>query len=74
MPPSWNLVRALLAPLLLAATMVGGTIWSEGLSMGQRVMTDLAMPVGLAWLIALGAMCYQWGLGRRAAAAGFAAG
>lgn len=73
MKPSWNLLRALLAPLLLAATMVGGTIWSEGLSMGQRVMTDLAMPVGLAWLGALGGMCYQWGRGQRAAAAGFAA-
>lgn len=73
MNPLWNLFRALLAPLLLAATMVGGTIWSEGLSMGQRVMTDLAMPVGLAWLGALAATCYQWGQGRRAAAAGFAA-
>lgn len=63
---------AVLSGCLLAGAVVAGTCWSEGVSTGQRVMTDLAMPVGLAWLTALAAAVYQALRGRRAAACGLA--
>jgi len=72
MKPSFAAVMASLSSCLLAGAMVGGTGLTEGLSTGQRVMTDLAMPVGLAWLGTLAATVYQAVRGNRAAACGLA--
>lgn len=57
----------------LAGIIVAGTCWSDGLSTGQRVMTDLAMPIGLAWLAVFSAAVLQWLRGHRLAAGGLMA-
>ncbi len=66
-------VIAALSCCLLAGVLVGATCLTDGLSSGQRVMTELAMPVGLAWLAAFAAMVYHAVRGNRAAACGLAA-
>lgn len=72
--PSAACLTALIGCFLFVALIVGGTVISDGLSTAQRVMTDLVMPVGLAWLAALAGLIYHWKLGNRSAAIGFACG
>ena len=71
MKRSW--IEALLAVVGLAGLLVVGTAATEGVSTAQRVMTDLAMPIGLLWLMAFGAAIYQFRVGNRPTGFVFAA-
>ncbi|HBJ38244.1 MAG TPA: hypothetical protein DDZ51_26515 [Planctomycetaceae bacterium] len=71
MKQSW--IEALLAVVALAGLLVVGTAATEGVSTAQRVMTDLAMPIGLLWLMAFGAAVQQFRFGNRQAGFGLAA-
>jgi uncharacterized SAM-binding protein YcdF (DUF218 family) len=64
-----SLIEALLAVAALAGLLVVGTAATEGVSTAQRVMTDLAMPIGLLWLMAFGAAVQQFRVGNRQAGA-----
>lgn len=59
--------EAFLAVAALACLLVVGTAATEGVSTAQRVLTDLAMPIGLLWLMAFGAAVQQFRLGNRQA-------
>ncbi len=72
MKPLTAAALAGLGGCLLVGSVVAGTCWGEGLSSGQRVMTDLAMPVGMGWLAAFVATVYQALRGQHAAACGLA--
>jgi len=67
-----SLVVALAVVIGFAALLVGITAIDEGISTAQRVMTDLAMPIGWLWLAALGAAVYQYHGGHRLASVGLA--
>lgn len=62
-----SLIEALLAVAAFAGVLVLGTAATEGVSMAQRVVTDMAMPIGLIWLLAFGAAVQQFRIGNRQA-------
>ncbi|TVQ03084.1 MAG: YdcF family protein [Planctomycetaceae bacterium] len=61
-------VLAILAVAAVAAVPVLGTVYLSGISMGQRAMTDLIMPVSLFWLGSIALAVYWLRLGDRSAA------
>jgi uncharacterized SAM-binding protein YcdF (DUF218 family) len=65
-----SLIEALLAVVALAGFFVVGTAVTADVSTAQRVLTDLAMPIGVIWLVAFGGAVYQFRRGNRPA--GFA--
>jgi len=62
-----SLIEALLAVAAFAGTLVIGTAASEGVSTAQRVLTDIAMPIGMIWLLAFGAAVQQFRIGNQRA-------
>jgi len=60
-------MEALLAVAAFAGLLVIGTAAAEGVSMAQRVVTDLVMPIGMMWLLAFGAAVQQFRVGNRRA-------
>ena len=67
-----SLIEALLAVVALAGVLVVGTAATEGVSTAQRVLTALAMPLGLIWLLAFGLAVQQFRLKNRQAGYAFA--
>lgn len=62
-----SLIEAFFAVAVLVSVFVVGTAATEGVSTSQRVLTDLAMPIGVIWLLAFGAAVYQFRCGNRQA-------
>ena len=62
-----SLFEAFLAVAAFAGLLVIGTAAAEGVSMAQRVVTDMAMPIGMIWLLAFGAAVQQFRVGNRRA-------
>jgi len=62
-----SLIEAMLVVATFAGLLVIGTAAVEGVSMAQRVVTDMAMPVGMIWLLAFGGAIQQFRVGNRRA-------
>lgn len=60
-------IEALLAVAAFASLLVIGTAATEGVSMAQRVVTDMAMPIGMLWLLAFAAAVQRFRVGNRRA-------
>jgi hypothetical protein len=70
--PTVSLRKRWIAPAILATLVSAllGTTWqTEGTLATQRMVIDLAMPVGVAWLAALYVSLRMFILGRRSASA-----